>query len=154
MLMAVPRKKIDEIDRKIIEALKKNARTPFTEIGKSLGLSDASIHFRVSKLRKAGIIKKYTIEVDEEAYQNHKVSGYMLIKVKRGKIEEVSKKLASLEDVKVVQEVRGSNDLIVKIEAASLEKLRNVVLTIEKNPSIIESGYLTVLKTWKDERSR
>ena len=148
MLMKVSTKTIDEIDRKIIEALKRNARTPFTEIGKILGLSDSSIHFRVKKLRDAGIIKKYTIEVGEKFSENM-VAGYMLLKVKRGKIEEVSRKLASLENVSLVQEVHGSNDIIIKIEAMNLEKLRNIVMKIEKNPSIIESGYLTILKTWK-----
>jgi len=149
----VSHRKLDEIDKKIIEALKKDARTPFTEIGKSLGLSDASIHFRVDKLRKAGIIKRYTIDIDEKAYEK-KISGYMLIKVKRGKIEEVSRKLASLENVSMVQEVHGSNDLIIKIETSDLEKLRNLVVEIEKNPSIVESGYLTVVKTWKNEHTK
>lgn len=148
MLMKVSTKTIDEIDRKIIEALKRNARTPFTEIGKILGLSDSSIHFRVKKLRDAGIIKKYTIEVGEKFSENM-VAGYMLLKVKKGKIEEVSRELASLENVSLVQEVHGSNDIIIKIEAMNLEKLRNIVMKIEKNPSIIESGYLTILKTWK-----
>jgi len=148
MLMKVSTKTIDEIDRKIIEALKRNARTPFTEIGKILGLSDSSIHFRVKKLRDAGIIKKYTIEVGEKFSENV-VAGYMLLKVKRGKVEEVSRELASLENVSLVQEVHGSNDIIIKIEAMNLEKLRNIVMKIEKNPSIIESGYLTILKTWK-----
>ena len=148
MLMKVSTKTIDEIDRKIIEALKRNARTPFTEIGKILGLSDSSIHFRVKKLRDAGIIKKYTIEVGEKFSENI-VAGYMLLKVKRGKVEEVSRELASLENVSLVQEVHGSNDIIIKIEAINLEKLRNIVMKIEKNPSIIESGYLTILKTWK-----
>ncbi len=148
MLMKVSTKTIDEIDRKIIEALKRNARTPFTEIGKILGLSDSSIHFRVKKLRDAGIIKKYTIEVGEKFSENM-VAGYMLLKVKKGKIEEVSRELASLENVSLVQEVHGSNDIIIKIEAMNLEKLRNIVMKIEENPSIIESGYLTILKTWK-----
>jgi len=148
MLMKVSTKTIDEIDRKIIEALKRNARTPFTEIGKILGLSDSSIHFRVKKLRDAGIIKKYTIEVGEKFSENM-VAGYMLLKVKKGKVEEVSRELASLENVSLVQEVHGSNDIIIKIEAMNLEKLRNIVMKIEKNPSIIESGYLTILKTWK-----
>ena len=146
--MKVSTKTIDEIDRKIIEALKRNARTPFTEIGKILGLSDSSIHFRVKKLRDAGIIKKYTIEVGEKFSENM-VAGYMLLKVKKGKVEEVSRELASLENVSLVQEVHGSNDIIIKIEAMNLEKLRNIVMKIEKNPSIIESGYLTILKTWK-----
>lgn len=141
--------KLDEVDRKIIEALRKNARIPFTEIGKELGISDATVHFRVKKLLKAGIIRKYTVVVDKSVHES-RVSCYMLIKVKHGKINGVSKQLAVMERVNMVQEVHGENDIIIKIEAIDLEKLRNTVTKIQGNSDIAKSEYLTILKTWKE----
>ena len=35
---------IDELDRKILEILQRNARTPFVEIGKAVGVSDVSVY--------------------------------------------------------------------------------------------------------------
>lgn len=96
--------RLDEVDRKIIEVLQKDARIPFTEIGKELEVSDATVHFRVKKMLKAGIIKKYTIVVNESVYES-RVSCYMLIKVKQGKIEEISRQLTGIERVNIVQEV-------------------------------------------------
>ena len=42
--------KLDELDRQILEILKKDSRTPFTEVGRELSVSDATIHGRVNKM--------------------------------------------------------------------------------------------------------
>ena len=142
--------RLDEVDRKIIEVLQKDARIPFTEIGKELEVSDATVHFRVKKMLKAGIIKKYTIVVNESVYDS-RVSCYMLIKVKQGKIEEISRQLTGIERVNIVQEVHGSNDIFIKVGAMDLEGLRNAIIRIQENPKILTSEYLTILKTWKEQ---
>lgn len=74
----------------------------------------------------------------------------MLIKAKHGKIEEISKQLVAIERVNVVQEVHGSNDIVIKIGAMDLEKIRNTITKIQQNPDIVTSEYLTILKTWKE----
>lgn len=141
--------KLDDVDRKIINALQKDARVPFTEIGKELGISDSTVHFRVNKMLKAGIIRKYTVVVNESLHES-RVSCYMLIKAKHGKIEQISKQLAVIKKINVVQEVHGANDIVVKVEAMDLESLRNIIAKIQQNPDISSSEYLTILKTWKE----
>ncbi|MGQ9460993.1 MAG: Lrp/AsnC family transcriptional regulator [Candidatus Bathyarchaeaceae archaeon] len=141
--------KLDEVDRKIIEALRKDARTPFTEISKNLGISDATVHFRVKKMLKTGIIKKYTIVADESVDES-RISCYMLMKVKHGKIDETSKQLIAIERISIVQEVHGSNDIILRIGTNSLEGLRNIITKIQENPNVITSEYFTIIKTWKE----
>lgn len=140
---------MDEVDQKIIRVLRRDARTPFTTIGKELGISDATIHFRVKKMRKAGIIRKYTVVVNENVYES-RVSCYMLIKAKHGKINDISRKLVGIERVNLVHEVHGSNDIVIKVGATDLEGLRNAVMKIQENPDIVTSEYLTILKTWKE----
>lgn len=140
---------MDVVDRKIIEALRKNARTPFTEIGKKLGISDATIHYRVKKMLRLGIIRNYTVTVNKETL-GREVAGYVLISVKQGKVEEVSKMLMNMEAVITVQEVHGTKDILVKIETGNLENLRDMVKEIQENPHVVASECLTVLKTWKE----
>ncbi|NIR86183.1 Lrp/AsnC family transcriptional regulator [Candidatus Bathyarchaeota archaeon] len=140
--------RLDGIDRKIIDALQNDARTPFTEIGVELGISDATVHFRVKKMLKAGVIKKYTVVVNESVL-GRSVAGYMLMKVKPRSIEEVSKRLGSIESVTLIQELHGPSDIIVKIGTTNLEKLRDVVREIQMIPKIVASEYFTIFKTWK-----
>ena len=140
--------KLDEVDWKIIKALEKDARTPFTEIGREIGVSDATVHVRVKKMWETGIMKRYTLVVDGSVYER-RVACYILMNVKRGKVEEVSKQLARIKEVGMIQEVHGTNDIIAKIWAKDLEGLRDIILTVQENPNITASEHLTVFKTWK-----
>ena len=47
---------IDDIDKKILSHLVKNARVPFLEIARECGISGAAIHQRVRKMEENGII--------------------------------------------------------------------------------------------------
>jgi Lrp/AsnC family transcriptional regulator for asnA, asnC and gidA len=141
--------KLDRTDRKIIEALQKDARIPFTEIGMKLGVSDATIHIRVKKMLKAGIIKKYTVVVNESLFGRN-VACYMLLKVKPESIEEVSKKLVELESVTLIQELHGSNDILIKIGAMDLERLRDMIREVQAIPNVVASEHFTILKAWKE----
>jgi Lrp/AsnC family transcriptional regulator for asnA, asnC and gidA len=140
---------LDEIDYKILEILRRDARTPFTEVGRDLGISDATVHVRVNKMIDAGIIKRYTIVVDEEAL-GVKVHGFALINVNPGSLEEVANQLVENEGVSGVYEIHGPNDIIVKVEAGDLDKMRNLMLKVREIPNMATSELITVFKVWKE----
>ena len=56
--------KIDDIDRKILDILIDNTRTPFTDIAKRLLISAGTVHVRVKKLEDSGIIKGSSLNLD------------------------------------------------------------------------------------------
>ncbi|HUX55143.1 MAG TPA: Lrp/AsnC ligand binding domain-containing protein [Williamwhitmania sp.] len=58
---------VDEIDRKILSFLVKNARMPFLEIARECGISGAAIHQRVKKMEDAGIIAGSQLVVKPKA---------------------------------------------------------------------------------------
>lgn len=55
---------IDATDRKILKFLIKNARKPFLEIARALGISGAAIHQRIKKMEDEGIIMGSSLVVD------------------------------------------------------------------------------------------
>ena len=140
--------KLDEIDRGIVKCLKENARTTFVDIGKALGVSDATVYNRVNRLTEMGIIKKFTIEVDEAAI-GRGTSGFILVNVKPGTVKEISKQLVEIERINEIHEVHGSEDLIVKVEAKNLRKLRPVILKVRKIPDVVQTEFIPIFKTWK-----
>jgi Lrp/AsnC family transcriptional regulator for asnA, asnC and gidA len=141
---------LDKIDYKILDTLRRDARTPFTEIGRDLGISDATVHVRVNKMMDAGIIKRYTIVVDEEAL-GRKVRGFVLINVNPGSLEEAANQLVENERVSAVYEIHGPNDLIVKVEAGDLDEMRDLVLKVREIPNVATSELITVFKVWKEK---
>ena len=141
--------KLDEIDMGIIDHLRENSRTTFVDIGKALGVSDATVYNRVKRLLQAGVIKRFTVEV-EEAALGRNVSGFMLVNVRPGAVKDVSKQIAEIDKVSEVHEVHGPEDLIVKVKARNLSKLRSVILTVRGTPDVVQTEFLPVFKTWKD----
>jgi Lrp/AsnC family transcriptional regulator for asnA, asnC and gidA len=142
---------LDEVDYKILETLKTDARTPFTEIGRELGISDATVHVRVKKMMDEGIIKKYTIEVGEEVFGKN-VHGFVLINVTPGALAETVKQLAENEKVSEIYEIHGPNDLIAKVGAANLDDMRKLMLEIRETPNVTTTELITVLKRWKERK--
>ena len=142
------KEKLDEVDRGIIEHLTENARTTFVDIGKALGVSDATVYNRVKHLMEIGVIKRFTIEVDETA-MGKRTHGFILVNVKPGSVKEVSKQLAEIERISEVHEVHGSEDLIVKIGAKNLGRLRSVILKVREIPDVVDTEFIPVFKTWK-----
>ena len=57
---------MDELDQKILNLLKDNARMSFSEIGNAVGVSRVSVKKRMTAMEKAGIIKGYHAVIDEE----------------------------------------------------------------------------------------
>ena len=58
---------MDAIDRQLIDLLRENARTPYAELARQVGLSAPAVHERVGKLESAGIIRGYRADVAPEA---------------------------------------------------------------------------------------
>ena len=56
--------KLDNIDRKIIEMLQKNARTPVKEIAKEVFLSSPAVSARIEHLEKNGLITGYHAQIN------------------------------------------------------------------------------------------
>jgi len=144
--------KLDEIDYKILEILRGDARTPFTEVARALGISDATVHVRVKKMTDEGIIRRYTVEVDQEAL-GRKVHGFVLINIKPGSLEEVANQLVENEKVTAIYEIHGPNDLIVKIRAGDLDEMRDLMLRIRETPNLTTSELITVFKVWKEKNA-
>jgi DNA-binding Lrp family transcriptional regulator len=58
----------DKKDRQILRALNQNSRTGYRELGKQLGINEDTIRYRVFKLIKKGMIRRFTIAVQNPGH--------------------------------------------------------------------------------------
>ena len=140
---------LDETDHEIMRQLSENSRTTFVDIGKALNISDATVYNRVKRLMDEGVITKFTIEVDKSALER-RTRGFILISVAPGSVKDVSRQLCEVSNVREIYEVHGSEDLIVKVEAENLRKLRPIILKVRQVPDVVDTEFIPVFKTWKD----
>ena len=142
---------LDEINLKIIDILSRDSSTPFVEIARKIGISDATVHLRVRRMMNR-IIGKFTISVNN-CRLGYDHLAFLGINVEPGFAEEVVLELSNVEAVLEIHEMHGRFDLILKIRSKDLEEMRDIVVNkIRTLPHILEIELMTVLKSRKEEQ--
>lgn len=113
---------MDEIDEKIIKALKKNARSSYKDISRVTHISDVAVHKRIKKL-KGIIIKAFTILVDQRSV-GKETTAILMIKCEIGKALEIAKRFSQIEDIREVYTTVGEYDIIAKIRTDNMDSLK------------------------------
>ena len=143
---------LDDINLKIIDVLSKDSSVPFVEIAKQIGISDATVHLRVRRLRDEGIISKFTLSVDNDLLGYDHLS-FIGINIRPGLADRITEELSTIEEVLEVHEMHGKYDLFVKIRAKDLIHTRDIIENkIRILPNIVDTQLMTVLKTSKEEQ--
>ena len=91
------RRLIDDVNLKIIDILNKDSSTPFVNIAKQIGVSDATIHIRVRRMISAGIINKFTISVDN-GLLGYDHLAFMGINIEPGSADSIISDLSTIDE--------------------------------------------------------
>ncbi len=117
---------LDEKDIKIIEILRRDARTPFTEIARRLGVSEATVRKRVEALEKAGVIKGYTIVVDP-AKMGYSTVALVGINTNPDMFLSVAEKLTEFEEVRFVATSTGDHMIMAEVWTRNGKELSSLI---------------------------
>ena len=143
---------LDDVNLQIIDILAKDSSMPFVEIAKRVGISDATVHLRVRRLIDEGIIRRFTLSLNNDllGYDHLAFAG---INIRPGFADRITEELLNLEDVLEIHEMHNRFDLFLKIRAKDLNHMRDIIENkIRKLPHILETELMTVLKTSKEEQ--
>jgi Lrp/AsnC family transcriptional regulator for asnA, asnC and gidA len=141
---------IDEVDRKLLERLQDNARMSFKKIAEEIGVSESTIFVRVKKLRKQGVIKKFTIKVAPETIGKG-LTAFILIKAAPQRYPDTLETLKRVDDVYEVYDVTGNYYAIAKIRTGSREQLAKIIDSIGLIEGIASTETAVVLRSIKEE---
>lgn len=128
-----------------------NARLSNAEIAESVGLTASSVHERVKKLEKRGVLTRYAAVVDAE-----KVGKPLLafVRVSMGSHDAVAagmRKLCEAEpDILECHNVAGEDCYILKIRAEGPKELERLLSAIRSRADSIRSVTNIVLSTYKE----
>jgi Lrp/AsnC family transcriptional regulator, regulator for asnA, asnC and gidA len=133
-----------EIDHRILEILKMDARKSFVEIGKELNLSESAVRRRVRNLSRSGIIKRFTLEVDT----GEKTSAITLLSVdSAADTALVTTRLLAIHGVRIVYEITGQFDIAAIISAGSISEINQSVDLIRRIEGISDTNTVIILRT-------
>ena len=121
-------------------------------MAKQIGISDATIHTRVKKLLTLGVIKKFTIFVDNDLLGYDHLA-FINLKIERGRTEETTNNLMKIDEILEIHEIYDKFDLLIKIRTKNLDNLRDIIVNkILSINYIKETELMTVLRTRKEEQ--
>ncbi len=118
---------LDELDKKILQFLARDARTPFLEIARECNVSGASIHQRVQKLEQAGVIlgSQFNISPELIGYETCAYVGLYL--QDPSQFDYVVKELEKIPEVVECHYTTGAFDMFIKLYAHNNHHLLTII---------------------------
>jgi Lrp/AsnC family transcriptional regulator for asnA, asnC and gidA len=142
------RQTLDNTDLAIIGHLQTDGRRPFTTIAKDLGISEASVRQRVSRLLRGNVIQIVAVSSPLDLGL---MWAQVQLRVRGDAIEEVAQAVAELPQVDFVSICAGDVDIIAGVVAHDREELHDVLVNqIRAIPGIEQADVMLHLRTLKD----
>jgi Lrp/AsnC family transcriptional regulator for asnA, asnC and gidA len=140
-----PARRVDELDRRIIEALQENGRESFRRIASLLGVSEATVRARYARLTSEGILQVVAVT-------NPLGLGFdqALIGVKTsGAPDTVADEIARWPEADYVVVTAGQFDLVVEVVTADRRELLDLTNRMRALEGVVTTETFFYLEMWK-----
>lgn len=119
---------MDETGRRLLQELQQDARLSCAELGKRLGLSSPAVADRMRRMQEAGIITGYHTEVDP-ARLGLPIQAFVRLAMIGGGLsaDSAATKAAEIPEVLECYRLTGSDSLMVKVVAVSVDHLAEII---------------------------
>jgi DNA-binding Lrp family transcriptional regulator len=124
--MAPKTDQIDQLDARLIEALRADPRVGLLEIARRVGVARGTVQARLAKLESRGVITGYGPEI-EPAAMGYPISAFVFIQLNQGRLEEAAAATRAVPEVLEADAVSGTEDLICRVVARDTEHLQEIV---------------------------
>ena len=112
---------VSALDKRIIEHLQADGRRPFTQIAADLGVSEAAVRARTSRLIERGILQ--VVGVTDPLKLGFHQMAMIGIRCESSKLIEVAEHLAEMPEVDYVVITAGTYDLLIETVCEDNEAL-------------------------------
>jgi len=136
---------MDALDMKVLSLLKEDARMPYTEMAKALGLSEGTVRQRVKNLRESGVIKRFTVEIAEDSPR----AIVFVSTSPKVPVPAIAKNVSALLGVESVMEVAGQYDISVVVSGHNVSSVNQCIDAIREVEGVLATNTLFVLRRWK-----
>lgn len=117
---------MDSTDREIVSLLEKDARLTYGEVGKRVGLAASSVHDRVRKLEKAGVLRGYRADVDFAAV-GLPITAFVSLALRPSSPADIPARVAEFPLVESVYSVAGDNSYVLVVRSPSTTALEELL---------------------------
>lgn len=139
---------LDKKDLALLDALQRNASQRLEDLARMVQLAPSSVHDRLRRLERDGLIRKWTIDVDAPAL-GLGILAFVGIRATRP-CSELLDPLRAISCIEECHSVAGGLSLILKVRVASTDALLELTERLRQIPGIEQTETTIVLKTQID----
>jgi len=125
---------LDSYDQKIVALLVDDARLSISDVSRSVNLSRSAVAERVKRLEESGTITGYHAKVSVEG--SGKVSAYFSMTFSTSSCDLLFEPLMKIPEIKLAHSISGDVDLMVFVEAESMERLNAIRESFDHLPNV------------------
>ncbi|MEU6538481.1 Lrp/AsnC family transcriptional regulator [Streptomyces sp. NPDC047000] len=138
---------IDELDQKIMQTLTRDGRTAYTALARELGVSEATVRQRVSRLQESGALR--IVALCNPLTLGHQ-SVRLMVRVRDLTPRAVAKSLAGMAMINHVALCAGSQDIFLEGTCRDQAQLVQLLDDIRMLPGVSNVQVLLLLELFKD----
>ena len=127
---------LDDRDRDIIDALRRDARATYADIGQRVGLSASAVHDRVRKLEHQGVIIAYRAVVDPEAVGFMVTALIAATPLDPRQPDDLPERLADFDEVEDCYSVAGEANYVLKVRVRTTGHLEELIRRLREKAGV------------------
>ncbi|MDF9744809.1 MULTISPECIES: Lrp/AsnC family transcriptional regulator [Natrinema] len=132
---------MDELDRQILDILRRDARTPYTEIADEVGTSEGTVRNRVERMMDDDVIERFTIST-----RTGNVQAMLEISVAVDvDTKEVSERMAEWDEIDFVWMVSGEQDIVLVVDAADTRGVNDLITKARDQEEVVSTKTRLIL---------
>ena len=140
---------LDDLDRKIIACLREDGKTPYTTVAANLGVAEATVRKRVSRLLQTEVLR-ITAAVRPEK-MGLKTQAIVGVKVEGKDLRTIVESLSDMDNIRYIGVCTGDYDLMLHIAMPSSEELFEFLTqTLRDIPGVVQSQTSLIMKVCKE----
>jgi len=135
---------MDDLDEAILQILRRDARTPYTEIADRVGTSEGTVRNRVEQLVEDGVIERFTV-----ATRTGNVKAMIEVGVDVSvDTHDISDRVAEWPEVDFVWQVSGEEDIVFVVDAQDTGRVNEIITQTRELDEVVSTKTRLIL----DER--
>jgi len=138
---------VDELDVQLLEALQKNARSTFAELGALVGLKPPAVHDRVKRLEQRGHIRGYSAQLDSKRLGLELVAFVSCYTTPDCNYDDFTRTLSEMPEVCEVHSVAGEETFMCKVVTRSTQHLDELLARLKSMRGMARTKTTIVLTT-------
>ena len=132
---------MDDLDREILTILRRDSRTPYTEIADRVGTSEGTVRNRVERLIDEGVIERFTVATRTGNVKAMVEIG-VAVDVDTG---DISGRMADWTEVDFVWQVSGEEDVVAVADTADTGTLNGMITRARELDEVVSTKTRLIL---------